>query len=82
MDHKKLSLNREQKEFDYRLDNSLYRMLPRDQRLKSFGLLLMYLFWYSIAILFIMNRVGGNDLDEMEKEAHERLKKIEQAKNI
>lgn len=78
----KIMPNREHMMVDYIDSEYFYQMQPRKVRLKSFFYLCLYLTWYSSVILFLMYRMGGNDLDEMEKEAMERLKKIEQSKKI
>lgn len=49
------------------------RMLPRKIRIKAMGYMLLFGTWYVGVVAFIMYRVKGDDLDELEKEAMEKL---------
>ena len=49
-------------------------MLTRSARLKSWFYLSLYMGWFTFVVLFIMYRLNGNDLKELEIEA---MKKIE-----
>ena len=77
-----LGSNRQSSEFRYRDSQEMYQMQPRKIRFKSFMYLCFYLFWYLGAAIFIMKRVGGDDIQDLEKEAYERLRTIEKSKNV
>lgn len=49
-------------------------MQSRELRFKHIGYGLLYFSWFTGAILFIMYRLGGDDLEKLEKEAEERIK--------
>lgn len=49
------------------------KMQPRKIRLQNMGWLSMFLLYYIGAGMFIMNRLRGDDLDILEKEAKERI---------
>ena len=78
----KLFLNKEQRQFDYKYDDELYQMQPRKTRGKNLFYLGLFGAWYFLVIFFITKRVGGNDLEELEQEAMQRLNKIEKARNL
>mgnify|MGYP003613587643 CR=1 FL=1 len=61
-------------------DEDKPRMLPRKARLQSFFYLCLFGLWNAGVILFIMNRVGGRDLDKLEEEAHQKLRVARLAK--
>lgn len=43
-------------------------------RLKHTGYFLLYTGWFAGVVLFIMYRLKSDDLDQMEKEAEERIR--------
>ena len=49
-------------------------MQSRELRMKHIGYGLAYTSWFVGVILFIMYRLRGDDLDQLEKEAEERIK--------
>ena len=51
-------------------------MQPRDVRMKNFMYGMMFLAWYVLASLFVMYRLKGDDLDNLEKEVKAREKRI------
>ncbi|KRX00443.1 hypothetical protein PPERSA_03176 [Pseudocohnilembus persalinus] len=64
---------REQYEYEFRLEPEL-RMQSRKLRLQHMGYFMLYGAWFAGVILFIMYRLKSDDLDQMEKEAEERLR--------
>lgn len=49
-------------------------MQPRRIRAKNFGYLMLFMAWNVTVITFIMYRLRSDDLDQLEKEAYERIK--------
>ena len=49
-------------------------MQPRRVRLKNIGYLALFTLWNVGAVVFIMHRVGGNDLGKLQAEAEERIR--------
>ena len=78
----KMGSHRQSSEYRYKDSLDQYQMLPRKTRLKASLQMLFYIIWYLGMAVFIMKRVGGNDIDELEKEAYERLKIIESSKDM
>ena len=56
------------------------RLQNRSVRYKSLGYLFLFACWNVAVVGFIMYRVRGNDLEELEKEAKERIKNSKSAK--
>lgn len=50
------------------------RLQPRRIRAKNFGYLMMFMAWNVTVITFIMYRLRSDDLDQLEKEAYERIR--------
>lgn len=49
-------------------------MQPRRIRMKNIGYLMMFMAWNVTVITFIMYRLRSDDLDQLEKEAYERIR--------
>ena len=49
-------------------------MQTRELRMKHIGYFLLYSGWFAGVVLFIMYRLKSDDLDQLEKEAEERIK--------
>ena len=50
------------------------KMQPRRIRAKNIVYLGLFSLWYASVVLFIMYRLRSDDLDQLEKEAEERIK--------
>ena len=64
------------------LDEHEPKLQPRTIRMKNMGYGLLAFLWYFGVISFIMYRVKGDDLDELEKEAMEKIKLSKIGQNI
>ena len=62
------------------MDEHEPRMQTRSVRYKSLGYLFLFAVWNVAVIGFIMYRVRGNDLEELEKEAKERIRNSKKEK--
>lgn len=51
-----------------------YKMQPRIVRLKNIGYMSVYILWYVLAIGFIMHRMRGNEILELEEEINKTKK--------
>lgn len=56
-------------------------MQPRKLRFKNLGYLALFGFWYAGVMLFIMYRLKPDDLEQLEKEAKDRMKYMDLKKN-
>lgn len=50
------------------------RLQPRKIRIKNIGYLMLFGAWYSSVVLYIMYRLRSDDLEQLEKEAEDRIK--------
>lgn len=50
------------------------RMQPRRVRAKNLGYMMLFMTWNLTVITFIMYRLRSDDLDKLEREAHERIR--------
>lgn len=50
------------------------RMQPRKIRIKNLGYLMLFMTWNVSVITFIMYRLRSDDLDQLEKEAYDRIR--------
>lgn len=65
------------KEMDFvvdKLQDNVPTMQNRKQRFTSLFYLMGFMTWYLGVMFFIMYRVKGNDLDDLEKEAKEKIR--------
>lgn len=51
-----------------------YKMQSRELRLKNLGWMMAYMAWFGGVIAFIMYRLKSDDLDDMEKQAQEKIR--------
>ncbi len=56
-----------------RLEDHVPKLQNRKVRIKSVFYMMAFMMWYIGVCFFIMYRVKGNDLDELEKEANEKI---------
>ncbi|KAM3141293.1 hypothetical protein pb186bvf_006678 [Paramecium bursaria] len=73
------TLTREQRESLYRLDDEV-KPQTREVRIKNAMYMGAYVTWFAVVIGFIMYRLGGDELGDMERQAKERIRLREQLK--
>ena len=58
------------------------KLQKRSVRAKSLGYLGLFMVWYCGVVTFIMYRVKGDDLENLEKEAQERIESAQKMKEF
>jgi hypothetical protein len=57
------------------MEDEELKLQPREVRFKNWTYLSLFMMWYLGVTLFIMYRMKGDDLEELNKAAEERLRR-------